>query len=175
MIAPHNTGKSTTALRLLRAGYHFLADGMALIRPDEAGLTVGGYPLGEVKLRDDVLALFPAYRGRPVRVREQRKTVVDLRGVHPEQVVDSLLRPERIQLCFMGRGESTRTEVTGLSRAEALARLPANTVYWAEPAQLQPNSVALQALLDRAELYRLQIGSDEADLLATVDGLGVRA
>nr|MBI2905901.1 hypothetical protein [Chloroflexota bacterium] len=68
MVAPHNAGKSTTALRLMRAGHTFLADGMALLKTDGPGLLVGGYPIGEVKLRDDVLALFPEYTGDAVQV-----------------------------------------------------------------------------------------------------------
>src|SRR6185503_11902675 len=79
LVGAHNSGKSTTALCLARAGYPFLADGMVLIRVLHGRAVVGGYPVGEVKLRDDALAQFPEYSGDKVRVREHTKTVVDLR------------------------------------------------------------------------------------------------
>lgn len=171
MIAPHNTGKSTTALHLLRAGYIFLADGMALLRREGEQWVAGGYPIGEVKLRDDVLALFPDYKGETVRVREQRKTVVNLRAAHPDRLAEKLLVFSRIQLCYMEQSSSARTEITPMSMDEAAIFLAANTVYWDEPERLQHNTALLQALLHTAELYRLRIGSDEQGIVATLTGL----
>jgi hypothetical protein len=171
MIAPHNTGKSTTALHLLRAGYHFLADGMALLRQAGAAFVVGGYPIGEVKLRDDVLARFPEYSGLPVQVREDRKTVIGLRTVHPERIVETTVSPPIIQLCFVERGESSQTEVRPLSTDEVWPRIMANTVYWDKAARLALHTATLQALLQVASVYRLKIGSDTADIIATIEGL----
>jgi hypothetical protein len=121
IIAPHNSGKSTTALHLLRAGFGFVADGMALLRHDDAGFEVGGYPVGEVKLRDDVLAMFPAYSGQTVTVREQQKTVVNLRRSHPDNLVERVVRPERLALCFLERGNSPETIIRPLPAAQAAA------------------------------------------------------
>src|SRR3990172_8551804 len=106
MVATHNVGKSTTALRLVRAGYTFLADGMALLKCDGETAIVGGYPIGEVKLRDDVLASFPEYAGETVRVREQDKTIIDLRVAHPDRVAESLVSPSSIHMCFIERQSS---------------------------------------------------------------------
>jgi hypothetical protein len=171
MVAPHNTGKSTTALHLLRAGYLFLADGMALLRQDGGHLIVGGYPIGEVKLRDDVLALFPNYGGEAVKVREQRKTVINLRAVHPDRLAETLFTPSSVQLCLIERGETRRTEVDSLSPAEALPILATNTVFWDEPVRLQHNTAVLQALLETTRLYRLQLGTDVAGIVTVLNGL----
>jgi hypothetical protein len=171
MIAPHNVGKSTTALRLLRAGFIFLADGMALLRREGTGFLVGGYPIGEVKLRDDVLSLFPDYMGQAVRVREQRKTVIDLRAAHPEQLVDSLIEPRCIQLCFVERAPAARSRVTRLSPAEIIPVVAANTVYWDEPANLAHNSAILQGLIQTAELYRLEIGTEAEGVISALTKL----
>lgn len=173
LIAPPNSGKSTTALHLLRAGYTFLADGMVLLRPPEAGegFQIGGYPIGEVKLRDDVLALFPEYGGQQVRVREDRKTVVDLRPAHPDRLAERLASPAAIRLCFVERGGAARTEIAPLSAAEARPILAANTVFWDEPARLAHNTAALSRLLRAADLCRLRIGTDPAGLVAAVDEL----
>jgi hypothetical protein len=172
MIAPHNTGKSTTALHLLRAGYIFLADGMALLRQQEQQFIAGGYPIGEVKLRDDVLSLFPDYSGEAVKVREQRKTVVNLRVAHPGQLAETLFTPAAIQLCMVERRETGQTELVPLSPAEALPVLAANTVFWDEAPRLTHNTAIVQALLETAALYRLKIGSDQAGIVSALNRLG---
>ncbi len=174
MVAPHNTGKSTTALHLLRAGYLFLADGMALLHQNGSNFVVGGYPIGEVKLRNDVLALFPHYTGEAVKVREQRKTVVNLRAVHPGHLVETLFSPTEIQLCVVERSGSRQTEIESLSAAEAASILAANSVYWDEPARLAHNAATLAALLQSVTLYRLKIGTDIADLIGAVDNLEIK-
>ncbi|MBI1877611.1 MAG: hypothetical protein HYR94_05165 [Chloroflexi bacterium] len=171
MVAPHNTGKSTTALHLLRAGYTFLADGMALLRQQGEYFIAGGYPVGEVKLRDDVLALFPNYSGEAVNVREQRKTVVNLRALHPDRLAETLFSPAAIQLCLVERHRARLTEVASLSAAEAVPVLAANSVYWDRPAKLAHNTAILQALLESASLYRLKIGSDVAGIVSALDAI----
>jgi hypothetical protein len=171
LIAPHNTGKSTTALHLLRAGYHFLADGMVLFQRGQQGddFIVGGYPIGEVKLRNDVLSLFPDYGGEAVRVREQRKTVVNLREAHPGQLVETLVTPSDIYLCFVQRSGRTRTQIEPLSPEEVWPRLMANTVYWDERARVASNNDLLQALLQVAGVHCLELGSDVAGIVAALE------
>jgi len=171
MIAPHNTGKSTTALHLLRAGYHFLADGMVLLRQTEDGFMIGGYPIGEVKLRDDVLAMFPEYSGQSVQVREHQKTVVDLRQTHPDRLAETLLNPASIHLCFVERADSSQTRVASLTPAQAQPLLVENTVFWDEPQHLESNSVTLQNFIRVAKLYRLRLGSDSTGIIATINKL----
>jgi hypothetical protein len=167
MIAAHNVGKSTTALHLTRAGCAFLADGMALLRRRGEHFVVGGYPIGEVKLRDDVLSGFPEY----VHVREHQKTIIDLRAAHPERIVESLIEPKSIQLCFIERGMGARTHLAPISIAEAARRLAANTVYWNDAAKLEHNTATLQHLLHVAGLHRLQLGSDPGNLVAATSEL----
>ena len=171
MIAPHNTGKSTTALHLLRAGYSFLADGMALLRQHEQGFAVGGYPIGEVKLRDDVLSMFPEYTGQSVQVREQRKTVVNLRLTHAELLVETVIKPQSVHLCFVERDGQAHTQLVTMSVAEALPWLTANTVYWDKVPQLALNSTTLQTLLRVANIYHITIGTNPVDIVNMVDKL----
>jgi hypothetical protein len=171
MVAPHHTGKSTTALHLLRAGYYFLADGMALLQQVEGGWVVGGYPIGEVKLRDDVLALFPEYSGQAVMVREQRKTVVNLRLAHPDRLVETLFTPALIQICYGERSGDRRTQIRPLALAEAAPLLAANTVYWDTPERLAHNTMVLELLLQTAQLYHLQIGTEQKGIVSALDNL----
>ncbi|MBL8058407.1 MAG: hypothetical protein JNK29_17010 [Anaerolineales bacterium] len=167
LVGDHNTGKSTTALRLLRAGWRFLADGMLLFQPRGGGLACSGYPLGEVKLRDDVLAAFPEYAGE----REQRKTVVDLRAAHRERVVEAVVTPAALQLCFVQRGDGPRTALAPLAGEEARQAVAAYTVYWDEPQRLRANSRALEQLLETARCHTLRLGADPAGLLDTLETL----
>lgn len=171
MVAPHNTGKSTTALHLLRAGYIFLADGMALLRRQGSNFVVGGYPIGEVKLRDDMLALFPNYSGQAVKVREQRKTVVNLRAAHPDGLAETLFSPQSIQLCLVERSGISPTEVAPLSAVETWPIVAANSVYWDIPGRLDHNTATLQSLLESASLYRLKIGLDPAGIVSALNRL----
>jgi hypothetical protein len=104
-------------------------------------------------------------------VREQRKTVVNLRLAHPEHLAEALFMPEQIQLCYVERSPDSQTAITPLPVDEAAALLAANTVYWAEPERLHHNTTALQSLLQRASLYRLRIGSNSANIIDTLNQL----
>lgn len=176
IVGTHNSGKSTTALQLTRGGYKFLADGMAMLKIEQpsAGsnsFIVGGYPIGEVKLREDVLAMFPAYQGETTMVREQMKTIVDLRRVHPNQVIETLIRPTTIHVCALERHAMPKSRVAALSYDEALQMFSANTAYWDQLPQLEHNSVTLHHLLRTAKLHRLIIGTDPESIIAAVDNL----
>ncbi len=171
MIGAHNAGKSTTALRLLRAGWRFLADGMALLRWRAGRLEVGGYPIGQVKLRDEALAGFPDLAGAGPAVREQNKTVVDLRATHPHGLAGAVLTPDVVHLCFVERTTSDLTRLAPLPREAARARLAANTVYWDTPERLAANDQALARLLDWARPQRLCLGADPEQLVRTLETL----
>lgn len=172
-IGTHNIGKSTAALQLLRAGWHFLADGMLLVRPTASPtqFEIGGYPIGEVKLRDDVLALFPEYTGERVHVREQSKTVVNLRALHPERVVEETLVPHEIHLCFTERSANGQTSLTPITVEAARECAAQNTVFWDEAPNLKRNSETLHALLAAAHLHHLHLGTHIAELLMILESL----
>jgi hypothetical protein len=155
MVAPHNVGKSTTAFRLLRKGFKFLADGMILLKEDDKRLAVGGYPVGEVKLRDDVIGLFSEYHG----ARESGKTVIDLRVAHADHLVIDVFTPKSICLCLVERG--SRTSLTPIENEDAAPTLAANTVFWDRESNLKNNSRILNRLLQVARCYRLTLADDD--------------
>lgn len=155
MVAPHNVGKSTTAFKLLRSGNKFLADGMILLKEDDKRLAVGGYPVGEVKLRDDVIGLFSEYHG----ARETGKTVIDLRAAHADHLVTDVFTPKSICLCLVERG--SRTNLTRIKNQEAAPTLAANTVFWDHESNLKNNSRILDRLLQTARCYRLTLADDD--------------
>jgi hypothetical protein len=73
--APHGTGKSTTALRLLLNGYRLLSDSQIYIGERDNELWLGGFPVGRIKLREDMLPHFPALaaEAEPEPVRNETK------------------------------------------------------------------------------------------------------
>jgi hypothetical protein len=170
MVGAHNAGKSTTALRLLRAGWHFLADGMLLVQRCDGGLLAGGYPIGEVKLRDDVLARFPEYAHAGDTLRERDKTVVDLRAAHPGRVVETLVRPRSAHVCFVERGGG-ETVLAAMSPAEARRLAAEHTVYWDEPDRLAHNTATLDYVLRTARLHRLTLGADPDEWIESLETL----
>ncbi len=84
--APHGTGKSTTALRLILNGYKLLSDSMVYIGEHDGELWMGGFPVGRIKLRSDMLHLFPelAAEAQDEPVRDETKHRVELNRVDPE-------------------------------------------------------------------------------------------
>ncbi len=107
LLAPHNTGKSTTALRLALAGFRLLTDSMVFVDGDGF---LHGYPVGLAKLRGDMVDQFPELRPflQTEIVRQETKYRVDLRAVNPEFVQETAVRPRKIILCLLSRHEQMR-------------------------------------------------------------------
>src|SRR5690349_18832016 len=81
--APHGTGKSTTALRLLLNGYQLLSDSQLYLTERGNELWMGGFPIGRIRLRTDMLPLFSglAAQTQAEAVRNETKHRVDLTQV----------------------------------------------------------------------------------------------
>jgi hypothetical protein len=92
LMAPHNTGKSTTALHLLlEGGFRLLTDSMVHISPVHPFPTLCGFPVNRIKLRRDMAARFPYLQQLSTAeiVRDETKYVVDLRAaVRPSHPAD---------------------------------------------------------------------------------------
>lgn len=202
--APHNTGKSTTAFRLVRNGYRLLADGMTYVRvfppgavghrPERIEPSPGcgrflprngdfatappavellGYPVGEVKLRMDVLDAFPELRGagRAVLVREDAKMIFNLREAMPDRVVETGVVPEEIVLCLLARHDAAGTLVEPIAFEIALAGLWPDAAHYDDRQVLAGNLAALRTLLGQARCYRLTIGHDPDQIIRTIEKL----
>ncbi len=177
LAAPHNTGKSTPALRLsLRVG-RVLSDGMTYGRAAGGGLELFGYPVGEIKLRFDMLGEFPQARagGQAALVREDAKMIYDLRREMPERVVEESVRPREVALCLLERaadpGGAARTTAEPVDRETALRGVWPDSAHVDALPVLRSHYRSLRALLDGARCYRLRLGSDAAGIVAAVDRL----
>src|SRR5581483_2520587 len=160
-IAPHGTGKSTTAFHLLRCGYRLLGDGLLFMR-ERGGLELMGYPAGEAKLTPAMQPLFPEWRGAgdEVTVHNVIKTVVDLRELAPGKVVVESVSPQRVILCLAERNGERTTRAQRLSPDAALERILPDTVYWDEPRPMLRSLNVLRRLIESAAAYRLTLGTD---------------
>jgi len=170
---PNNSGKSTTALRLALAGYGMVSDGMTHIRVHPTGLELLGYPVGETKLRHDVLGWFPALAavGRSVAVGEHTKIVLDLRKVdHVHPVADSV-RPREFVLAHLALTPHEISRSESISTEEMLRLVWPEASFVEGESAMQRNLRVLRRLLKETRCYRLEIGSDPASLLETIDRL----
>lgn len=187
LIAPHNSGKSTTAFRLAMNGYQLLSDGMTYVRhhnphpnpppsqkADRRGdIELFGYPIGEVKLRMDMLNEFPQIKkhGRKALVREDTKIVFNLREAMPDRMCAESIWPQEIVVCLLDRTSRRVTTAEPIDPQAALIDLLANSSHRNEPELMAVNLNSIEQLLDGARCYRLKIGSDVAGILKVVETL----
>lgn len=171
--APHNSGKSTTAFRLVRSGYRLLSDGMTYVRVTPRGIELLGYPAGEVKLRLDMAAHFADLlaEGEAPLVREDRKMVYNLRKAAPEQVLEESIFPAETVLCLVERGGGVETTAEPVDLMTARLALFPEMAHYDDPAVVRPNLAAVEALLRVARLYRLWLGSDAEGIFQAIGRL----
>lgn len=170
LLAPHNTGKSTTALRLALAGFPLLTDSMVFV--DEAGY-LHGYPVGLVKLRGDMVSQFPQLRPflQSEIVRQETKYRVDLRSVGGEYVQETAVRPSRIVLCLLSRHDKPETVIEDVSETAVIQAILQNSLYVDQPYVWQQNVMNLQRLLVGETAVSLKLGEEPEQLLGTIEKL----
>jgi hypothetical protein len=173
LVAPNNTGKSTTAFRLVMNGYRLLTDGMTYVRTSEQGIELLGYPVGEVKLRLDMLEEFPEVqaRGEAALVREDTKMVLNLRQEMPDRTIEDSIWPDQIVLCLLERTGDAETTAEPIDRHAALVGLLPDAAHLDDMQVLLNNLASIQALLVKARCYRLKLGSDVKGILKAVESL----
>lgn len=173
LLAPHNTGKSTTALRLLLAGSRLLTDSMVHVLPDRPELLLAGFPVGRIKLREDMLAAFPHVSAwlTPEPVRDETKHVLDLRQAAPDQVVETAVSPRTIHLCLLARHAAAETLVRPAAETAVWQAIMHNSLFFDTPAAWQKNLSQIARLVRRAHCHHVTIGTDATRLVAAVHAL----
>ena len=176
LMAPHNSGKSTTALRLILAGYGLVSDSMIHVVPEREageGPLLAGFPTRRIKLRADMLDAFAALRPhtRPERVREETKYVLDVARLDPARVVTDAVRPSRATLCLLSRTEQAATTWRPATSEEIAAAVVSNSLFYDTAGVWRRNLAAIDRLLARTRGYHLAIGRDPQQLVAAVEQL----
>ena len=171
--APHGTGKSTTALRLLLNGYQLLSDSQIYLGERDGEVWMGGFPVGRIKLRADMLPFFPAMAvaSRAEPVRNEIKHRVDLMRVDPEAAVRQMIPIKRLEYCLLERWEKPESQMEPLSEDEVWPEIMVNSLHYDTPELWEENLRRVDRMLRKANLHRLRIGTSEEGILKTVNQL----
>ena len=171
--APHGTGKSTTALRLLLNGYQLLSDSQIYLTERDGVLWIGGFPMGRIRLREDMLPHFPALAAKAEMepVRNETKHRVDLLRVDPSLARQEMIQVQRVEFCLLERWDQSESSIEGLLEDELWTEIMVNSLHYDTPELWNENLRHVDLLLRKASLHRLRIGTSEAEILKTVNAL----
>jgi hypothetical protein len=171
--APHGTGKSTTALRLLLNGYQLLSDSQIYLAERDDALWIGGFPIGRIRLRTDMLSHFPALAAETQTepVRNETKHQVDLTRVDPALTRREMIRVPHVEFCLLERWDKSESKIEPLSEDELWSEIMVNSLHYDTPELWNENLRRVDLFLRRANLHRLRIGTSEAGILKTVNEL----
>jgi hypothetical protein len=169
-LAPHHSGKSTTALRLALAGYRLLTDSMVFVRVEDGRVRLMGFPVGKVKLRPDVIPLFPELAPfvRPEIVREEVKYSLHLEEIDAGLLQKTAICPDHIQLYLLSRQDAAETAVEAATETAVWQAIMANSLYYDTAVAWQQNLAQLRLLVERVQSYRLTVGRDLEALLRAI-------
>jgi hypothetical protein len=171
--APHGTGKSTTALRLLLNGYQLLSDSQIYLAEREGALWMGGFPVGRIRLRADMLPLFPAMaaESKTEHVRNEIKHRVDLLRVDPASAIRQMIQIRGVEYCLLERWDKSESQLEPLSEKELWPEIMLNSLHYDTPELWNENLRRVDLMIRKANLHRLRIGTSEDEILKTVNQL----
>jgi hypothetical protein len=176
-VAPHGTGKSTTAFHLLNSGFRLMGDGLLFAREREGSERTGaekfelmGYPVGEAKLTAEAQPMFPEWKGEGEEFTLHRvhKRIVNLRKLAPNRMIEESVTPKRVILCLAERNGQPLTTADRLDPARTLERLLPDTIFWDEPGPMTASLKVLKRLIEESSCYRLTLGADRQQLVETI-------
>lgn len=171
LMAPHNSGKSTTALHLALSGWRLLSDSMVFVLPESGQLA--GFPVGKIKLRQDMVAGFPQLEPllASEAVREETKYSLDLRQLDGSLVETAAISPSIILLCLLERHDRPETLLQAVTEQDVRAAVMGNSLYYDTEVVWQRNLEQLERLLSRGRAFRLVIGTDTGELIDRINRL----
>lgn len=176
LLAPHNSGKSTTALHLALAGYQLVSDSMIFVWADESiheglPLQLNAFPVGRTKLRGDMTAVFPQLHPilTPEVVRQETKFNVDLRQLGEQYVYNRAIYPQRLELYLLRRNDTPETHLQPAGKTAVWQVMLQNSLYYDETAVWSRNIAQLHPLLHHAHCYHLTIGTNPQSIIQTLN------
>ena len=171
--APHGTGKSTTALRLLLNGYQLLSDSQVYLGERDGKLWMGGFPVGQIKLRTDMLPLFPALaaEAKAEPVRNEIKHRVNLMRVDSALAIRQMIQVDRVEYCLLERWDKFESKIEPLLEDELWPEIMVNSLHYDTRELWEENLRKVDLMLHKANLHRLHIGTSEDEILKTVNQL----
>jgi hypothetical protein len=171
--APHGTGKSTTALRLVLNGYQLLSDSQIYLAKRENALWMGGFPIGRIRLRTDMLPLFPALaaQAQTEPIRNETKHRVDLTRVDPALTRREMIQVQRVEFCLLERWGRLESQLEPVSEAELWNEVMVNSLHYDTQELWKDNLDRIDLLLRNANFHWLRIGTSEDEIIKTVNRL----
>jgi hypothetical protein len=171
--APHGTGKSTTALRLLSNGFQLLSDSQIYLAQRDNALWMGGFPIGRIRLRTDMLPLFPALAAETQTepVRNETKHRVDLTRVDSALTRREMIPAQQVEFCLLERWERPESKIEPLSEDDLWNEIMVNSLHYDTQEMWNENLGRVDLLLRKSNLHRLHIGTSETDIIKTVNQL----
>ena len=177
LMAPHNTGKSTTAFHLVTAGYRLFTDSMVFVAGTPSQPRLLGFPVGRIKLRRDVFDEVVNQR-RDVRqlatmetVRGEEKFNLDIRRLGSHLVQREVVEPRVVSLCLLSRSGDTSTQVAAAAGGVVAESVVKNSLYVDNDEVWRRNLAMVGAVVERAQHRHLIVGTDPAGIVAAVDGI----
>jgi hypothetical protein len=166
LVADSDSGKSTTALTLIRQGWRYVSDDTVLLyRHGSSGTGLAGSYRRDVCVDPDAAGLFPELAGPtwPASPSDPSKWRVDLDRVYGSRFLAActprvLLFPE-----LMPAAPSSLTPVDGRQALQRLVRQSSLPLLASQPAMAQGLLDALTQLVAQTACYRLTVGRDLLD------------
>jgi hypothetical protein len=175
LMAPHNTGKSTAALRLALSGeFQLLSDSQIYVTAVPGGTQLTGFPVGRGKLRRDMLPYFPRLQGllTPEQVRGETKFVLDLRALDPSLILAEALLPQTVTWCLLTRTPRAETTLRPAAAEEIWQAVIENSLHYDERAQWEANLHQIEPLVQMARHFHLEAGTDGEALVKKILEIG---
>jgi len=173
LVGGHNSGKSTTALRLMLRGWQLLTDSNTFVRWWDQGVELLGYCVGQVRLRADVLQLFPELhgRGRIRRIGGETKTVLNLREDLPSGLLEESIWPQETVVCQVQRTAAAQTHIRPVDATEMLERIWPEAAFADEPGINDGIHLAVGRLLAQSRCYQLELGENPHQAVEAIEAL----
>ena len=158
---------------MLFNGYRLLSDSQIYLGERDGELWLGGFPVGRIKLRADMLPYFPALaaEAEPEPVRNETKHRDELKRVDPAMAYPQMIRIRRVEYCLLERWDKSESKIKPLNEDELWREIMVNSLHYDTPEIWTENLRKVDLLLKHARLHRLRIGTSEDEIIKAVDGL----
>lgn len=162
------SGKSTSCVALIRAGYRCLSDDKPFLREAENGLELLAFP-EMIDVTDQTIAFFPELRERTAAIEVgYRKKRFRAEILYPGSTADAV-KPSAILFPQISKESTSRVEP--LSKARALQALLPHSLLCFDREVSAHHFELLSRLVEMTTCYRLYFGRDVLDLPYLVDEL----
>jgi len=167
LVGESGSGKTTTALRLVEAGFSLLSEDHTLLSPERDRLGLLGF-VADVAVTDETVAMLPWLRDRLPEQPWGRKLRIEPQALLAGRMVQSAAPGVVLFLRVAG---AERSRVEPVSPAEALRRLLPNSLLASQPEVATRHLDALTRLASMSRCYDLRLGRDIASLPALIGEL----